>query len=214
MMAKLGALAGLLQNQIGTRRAWAGAGGLLCVLLAATQLPGLFAHTAPRPPLPPASRLFTEDDAKRVAAIAVSKQLPLPAFQIREPADDVPKDFRRFVGIWASDTGWMISNRQFMLIVTHVDRDGTAVGYGVDGPPGQKGHVQGPARSYVFKAHIFGDSLSWEGDRGRPVASFTPEHRVEFQVIYRDGKVGAVSLDPVWTLVEAERRVGPNTTAQ
>jgi DNA-binding winged helix-turn-helix (wHTH) protein len=212
LAAKLGPLAGYLQYPMGSRRPWAGAVGLLCVLLATAQLPGLFAHSPP--PLPAATRLFTQDDAGRVAALAVTKQLPLPAFQIRDPADDVPKGFRRFVGVWVSDTGWMLSHRQLMLIITQVDRDGRAVGYTVDGPPQPKTPVQTPAGSHVFQARISGDSLSYNTEYGRRVASLTSQNRIELQMLWRDGKVGAVSLDPVWTLIEAERTVGPATSAQ
>jgi DNA-binding winged helix-turn-helix (wHTH) protein len=212
LAAKLGPLAGYLQNPIGSRRAWASAAGLLCVLAATAQLAGLFARTAP--PLPPATQLFTQDDAKRVAAVAATKQLPLPAFQIREPADDVPKGFRRFVGVWVSDTGWMLSHRQLMLIVTQVDRNGSALGYTVDGPPQPRTPVQTSAGSHVFQARISGDSLLYETEYGRRVATMTSQNRIELQMRWRDGRVGAVSLDPVWTLVEAERAVGPTTSAQ
>jgi hypothetical protein len=180
--------------------------------LAIAQLPGLFAHSTP--PLPAATRLFTQDDAKRVAAVAVTKQLPLPAFQIREPADDVPRTFRRFVGIWVSDTGWMLSHRQLMLIVTHVDRNGSAMGYTVDGPPQPKTPVQTPAGAHVFQARISGDSLFHDTEYGRRVVSLTSQNRIELQMFWRDGRVGAVSLNPVWTLVEAERGSGASTPAQ
>ncbi len=214
LVAKLGPLAGYLQSPIGSRRAWAGAVGLLAVLLATAQLPGLFAHSTP--PLPVGTRLFTQDDAERVAAVAATKQLSLPAFQIREPANDVPKAFQRFVGIWVSDTGWMLSQRQLMLIVTQVDRDGRAVGYTVDGPPQPKTPVQTPAGSHVFQARISGDSLFYDTPYGRRVASLTSQNRIELQMLWRDGRVGAVSLDPVWALIqaEAEREIGPATSVQ
>ncbi len=212
LLAKLGPLAGHLQNPIGSPRAWAGAAGLLCVLLATAQLPGLFAHSTR--PVPAATGLFTQDDAKRVAAVAESKQIPLPAFQIREPADDVPRGFRRFVGVWVSDTGWMLSHRQLMLIVTQVDRNGTAMGYTVDGPPQPKTPVQTQAGSHVFQARISGDSLLYDTPYGRRVVSLTSQDRIELQMLWQDGRVGAVSLDPVWTLVEAERGSGASTPAQ
>src|SRR5262249_33753781 len=146
--------------------------------------------------------------------IAANKQLPLPAFQIREPVDGVPKSFRRFLGIWVSDTGWTMSNRQLMLIVTQVDQNGGAVGYTVDWPPQPKSPVQTPASFHVFQARISGDSLFYDTDYGRRVASLTRQNRIEFQMLWRDGKLGAVSLDPLWTLVEAERGLAASTPAQ
>ena len=211
-------LSHLRSGQVGKRRIWVAASGLLCVLVAVVYvlapLPGPFAHTGLRPSLPPAALLFTTDDATRVAAIAVSKQLPLPAFQIREPARDIPSGIRRFVGIWVSDVGWMGSNRQLMLIVTQVDREGIAVGYGVNGPPQPTGHVQNPAGPFAIKARISAGSLSWKGNHGRHVASLTRDNRVELRLSYWDGSMGVVSLDPVWTLVEAERAAAVSATAR
>jgi DNA-binding winged helix-turn-helix (wHTH) protein len=208
----------LRARHIGKRRLWVAASGLACVLVAVVNLLfpflGSFTHAGLRPPLPPAARLFTADDAARVAAIAAGKQMPLPAFQIREPAHDVPTSLRRFVGIWVSDTGWIGSNRQLMLIVTQVDRDGIAVGYGVNGPPQPTGRIQNPAGPFTIRRRISGDALSWENEHGRHVISFTRDNRVEMTVTYRDGLVGVVSLDPVWTLVEAERAANESTTAR
>jgi DNA-binding winged helix-turn-helix (wHTH) protein len=182
------ALAGLLQNQIGSRRAWAGAAVLLCILLATAQLPGLLARSTA--PLPPATQLFTQDDAKRVAAVAVSKQLPLPAFQIREPSRDLPKDSRRFVGVWVSDTGWMLSHRQLMLIVTQVDGNGIAVGYAVDGPPQPKTPVQTPAESHIFQARISGDSLVYDTESPRGILDIAKSHRAPDALAGRKGWSG------------------------
>jgi DNA-binding winged helix-turn-helix (wHTH) protein len=194
----------------GRGRIWLAAGGLACVLLAAAHLLlPMPAPTAGRGQglahLPPATELFTEGDARRVAAVAASKELPLPAFQIFEPAQDVPKSVRHFVGVWVSDTGWVNSNRQLMLIVTYVDRDGGAEGYVVDGPPQPGSYVQSPASAKPFKAQIVGRSLLYGAAKRERSASLTMENRIEFKLRRRDGTSGVVSLDPVWTLADAER---------
>ena len=150
----------------------------------------------------------------RVATIAADKQLPLPAIRILEPAHDVPKGIRRFVGVWVSDKGWPNSNRQLMLIVTHVDQEGFAVGYAVDGPPQPLSHIQSPAGFNHFRARISGASLSYGGEHDQRVISFTAENRVVFRKEWRDGFAGSVSLDPVWTLVEAERAAGAHDMAR
>jgi DNA-binding winged helix-turn-helix (wHTH) protein len=208
----------LRAGQAGRPHTWVAASSLLCVLVAVAYLlapfPGPFAHSELRPPVPPATPLFTVDDATRIAAMAVGKQLPLPAFQIRQPARDVPNGIRRFVGIWVSDTGWMGSNRQLMLIVTEVNRDGIALGYGVNGPPQPRARLQKPAGPFPFTAHILGDLLSFDGAAGQHVASLTRDNRVELILTYRDGHRAVVSLDPVWTLVEAERSAAVSTTAR
>jgi DNA-binding winged helix-turn-helix (wHTH) protein len=189
----------LRRRHVGKRHLWAAASGLLCVLAAVAYLLSPFIRTALRPPSLPAAKLFTADDAARVTAIAASKGLPLPAFQIREPAQDVPKNIRRFVGIWVSDTGWIGSNRQLMLIVTQVDRDGMAAGYGVNGPPQPTGRIQNPAGPFTIKKRISGDSLSWENEYGQHVLSLTRDNRVELRLTYR---------------VEAERAAAVSASAR
>jgi DNA-binding winged helix-turn-helix (wHTH) protein len=194
----------------------AAAAGLASIVLGAIYLPALFANSqqdqahivetaSASVTLLPVSELFTETDAQRLAALADKKQLPLPSFQIRKFAHDAPEGARRFVGIWVSDTGWKNSNRQFMLIVTDVDRDGTAAGYMVNGPPQPGSFIQSPPHSSPFKARISGASLSYSDMTGAHVASLTAQNRIEFKLTFRGGGVGEVALDPVWTLVEAER---------
>jgi DNA-binding winged helix-turn-helix (wHTH) protein len=202
-------------------RLWAAAtAGLLCIAAGAIYLAALFADTGQKHVSlaqtasvslqpPPVSELFTDRDAKRVAVLADNKQLPLPPFQIRTPAHDVSEDARRFVGIWVSDKGWMGSNRQFMLIVTNVDREGIAAGYFVNGPSQPMSFFHTAAHSSSFKARISGDSLSYSGAAGEHLASLTTQGGIELKLTLRDGRVGVVVLNPVWTLVEAERTATP-----
>jgi DNA-binding winged helix-turn-helix (wHTH) protein len=152
-----------------------------------------------------ASELFTTADARRIARVAEIKQLPIPAFQVRTPSTDIPQAARRFIGVWVSGSGWINSNRQFMLIVTHINSDGTAEGYTVDGPPQPKSLVQDTAIARTLKAQISTNTLFYSGRHGDIAATLTPQDRIEFKLTYRDGRVGVVSLDPVWTLVTAER---------
>ena len=172
-------------------------GGILALVLT-----GSF-WTHQQPPSP--SKLFTEADEMHVAAIAADKQLPAPSFRILEPARDAPRSMRRFIGVWVSDKGWPNSNRQLMLIVTHIDREGLAVGYAVDGPPQPLSHVQGPAGFNPFRARISGASLSYGDEHNLRMISFTPENRAVFHKRWPDGFAASVALEPVWTLVDAER---------
>ena len=155
--------------------------------------------------LSPPSPLFTASDAKRVAELADKKQLPVPAFEIRTPDHDVSEAARRFVGVWVSDTGWMISNRQFMLIVTDVAKDGAVSGYAVNGPSQPMSWEPGPSSSSSpLTGRVSGNTLSHNGKRPY-VASLTAQNRIEFRTTFEDGTIAFVALDPVWTLVEAER---------
>jgi DNA-binding winged helix-turn-helix (wHTH) protein len=161
-------------------------------------------YPAPLRPSPPGG-LFTASDAKRVAELADKKHLPVPAFEIRTPDHDVSEAARRFVGVWVSDTGWINSSRQFMLIVTSVTKDGAASGYAVNGPSQPMSLVPGPSFSQPLKGRVSGNTLSQIGKRSY-VASLTAQNHIEFRMTFEDGTLAMVALDPVWTLVESERQ--------
>jgi hypothetical protein len=192
---------------------------LFCAGGAAIYLPTMFTGAREKPPgavdmalLPRqptrASELFSTLDLKRVADLAVKKQLPLPPFVIRRSTDGVPDSYRRFVGIWVSDAGWPGSRRQLMLIVAAVDVAGIAEGYVVDGPPQPKSRDPGPARFSPFIARISGEAIYFGSITGERVASLMSNGQVAFKRTWRDGSAASVLLDPVWTLMERERK-GP-----
>jgi hypothetical protein len=95
-----------------------------------------------------------------------------------------------------------------MLIVTHVQRDGAAEGYVVDGPPQPRSHMQSPASATPFKAQVSGRTLFYGTEKSQRSASLTMQNRIEFKLKWQDGTSGLVSLDPVWTLTDAERAAG------
>ncbi len=148
-------------------------------------------------------------DVDRITALAVEKQLPLPTFRVRAPASDVPDHIRRFLGVWVSDDGWINSHRQFMLIVTSVDRDGAATGYLVNGPAMPHSRTPGPGFSGGFTGYVLDDTLRYDGSAGLHSASITQDGRIEFKLLFREGGTGVVFLEPLWTLARA-RRVARN----
>lgn len=162
-------------------------------------------------PLPASavSRLFSETDAERVATVARSKQLPIPAIQIGRPDDDVPAAIRRFVGIWASAKGFVNTNRQFMFIVTRVEKEGLAGGYTVRGPPAPNSRLQIPAAAVPFTAFISDGILTYSNPRGHYRVWFVGRVGLVFKQTYVTGDMTMVALDPVWTLVAAERAAAP-----
>ena len=109
-------------------------------------------ETAPvSPRLPVANRADTADDAKQISELAIKKQLPLPVYQIEKIGGDVRDADRRFVGVWMSETGWLGSFRQMMLIVTSVDADGMADGYAANAPPNQRATFRSPPRYWPLE---------------------------------------------------------------
>lgn len=144
--------------------------------------------------------ILPDPDVERITALAVEKQLPLPAFRVRAPASDVPDNIRRFLGVWMSDEGWINSHRQFMMIVTSVDRDGVATGYLVNGPAMPHSRVPGPGFSGGFTGHVSDDILRYDGNAGVHSASITADGRIEFTLVFREGGTGVVFLEPLWTL--------------
>lgn len=166
-------------------------------------------HFNPAPlPSSALNRLFSEDDARRVADIAHSKQLPLPRVEIDTPDEDVPLAVRRFVGIWASTKGFVGTNRQFMFIGTHVEKEGLAGGYTVRGPAAPNSYIQNPAEAVAFTAFIAKNELTYSNPRGSYRVWFTGRNSLVFQQTYVSGYVTMVALEPVWTLIEAERAAG------
>jgi DNA-binding winged helix-turn-helix (wHTH) protein len=173
--------------------------------LGPTHLDVVEAVQAP-PRAPVANELLGADDARRITELAIKKQLPLPAFQIEKTAGDVRDADRRFVGVWISEVGWLGSFRQMMLIVTSVNADGTADGYAANGPPQTKSHLQSPSRHWPLRMQISGDSITFGDGTGEFEGTLTPQNKMALKVTFRDRvKTGWVLLEPVWTLVTAER---------
>jgi len=158
-------------------------------------LGSLAATTTPSP----LNEFFTESDANRIAEIAMQKLLPLPALHIRKVAADVPKAAHRFVGVWVSDRGWVVSERQLMIIVTHVSKDGAATGYAVNGPPQPASRLQTPANFVAFKGRIADDKFSFSDGSLDYAASLSPKGQLSITAKFPDGNPGWVLLDPVWT---------------
>jgi DNA-binding winged helix-turn-helix (wHTH) protein len=182
---------------------WIVTGLAVCVVLTA----GYFYFG--RPSAPAANILFTSADARRVAALALEKELPVPKFQINRIPGDVSDEMRRFVGVWISTTGFLWSKRQFMVVVTDVDRTGSLVGFTVRGPPQAQSVIQSPPGSDAFRARIAGRTFTW-GEAGREqVAVLNEQRQLTLTQSLLTGGSATVVLDPVWTLGEAERAARP-----
>jgi DNA-binding winged helix-turn-helix (wHTH) protein len=158
-------------------------------------------------PLPASAlnRLFTADDARQIALIAREKELPIPRIEIDTPDDDVPPSIRRFVGVWVSTRGFVNTNRQFMLIVGHVEKEGLAGGWTVRGPPAPNSRIQHPAGAVAISAYIAGDVMTYSNPMGSYKVWFVDGNSLIWQQTYVTSDVTMVALRPVWTLSEAER---------
>ncbi|PDT78211.1 winged helix-turn-helix domain-containing protein [Bradyrhizobium sp. C9] len=185
---------------------WLLVAGLSVIAFAALASVPPIANGIQRPLAELASWLAPQDhgivpdrDVERITALAAEKQLPLPAFRVRAPANDVPDNIRRFLGVWVSDEGWINSHRQFMMIVTNVDRDGAATGYLVNGPAMPHSRTPGPGFSGGFTGYVLDDILRYDGNSGLHSASATADGRIEFKLVFREGGTGVVFLDPLWT---------------
>jgi DNA-binding winged helix-turn-helix (wHTH) protein len=151
------------------------------------------------------SKLYSKSDAERVEAIARSKQLPIPTIQFGTPDRKVPPAIRRFVGVWVSPSGFMNTNRQFMFIVSRVEKPGLAGGYTVRGPPAPNSRIQNPAAAVPFTAFISDGVLAYSNPRGHYSVWFVDGCGLVFKQTYVTGDMTMVALEPVWTLTSAER---------
>jgi hypothetical protein len=91
-----------------------------------------------------------------------------------------------------------------MLIVTSVAKDGAVSGFSVNGPSQPMSWEPGPSYASPLIGRVSGNTLSHNGKRPY-VASLTAQNRIEFRTAFEDGTPGIIALDPVWTLLEAER---------
>jgi len=184
-------------------RPWIGAGAVVAcaIVLGALSIAGI------RQPLQSlwdrwlsgSDNLMSAADISRIATLAATKELPLPAYRIHAPASDVADGERRFLGVWVTDSGWINSNRQLMMIVTNVSRDGSVQGYLVNGPAKPHSRIPGPAFSAHFAGHISNGTLRYDGSAGMHLLSFTPDGRIELRLTFEDGTVGVARMNPAWT---------------
>jgi len=103
------------------------------------------------------------------------------------------------------------TNRQFMFVVAHVEREGLAGGWAVRGPPKPNSRIQNPAEAVPFTAYISGNRLTYRNPRGDYEVWFSEHGGLVFKQTYVTGDMTMVALDPVWTLMEAERTAQRST---
>ena len=163
---------------------------------------------------PQTENLMSREDTGRLAALAIEKELPVPAVSIGAPVESLPDTLHRFVGVWVSKTGWVGSGRQFMIIVTGVGRDGTAKGYFVNGPSKLGSRVPGPAFSASFIGRVDGGTLRYDGSMGMHLASLTADGRMEFRLIFPDGATSVAILDPFWALPPRDRSIATTVASK
>ena len=158
---------------------------------------------------PQAEDLLSLADARRLAALAAEKGMPVPPVHFEPPADDLPEALRRFIGVWMSNTGWSGTGRLFMVIVTRIGRDGSATGYFVNGPATPGSRIAGPGFSSSFVGHVDGRTLRYDGALGKHMGTLTADGRMEFKLIFQDGVTGVVLLEPFWLLPPRDRPIAP-----
>ena len=95
-----------------------------------------------------------------------------------------------------------------MTAIVSVDREGKAWGYLSRGPP-MPNSAPIPPRVIPFTGTISGDTLSYSLWDGKFSLSFVGKRQLQYHEVLtagpRSGNTSTVTLDPIWTLVEAER---------
>lgn len=190
---------------------WAGA-AVIAVLALVPVPAGRWTAAPPRD-------LVSAADARQLAQLAAEKELPLPAFHITSLAEDVPDAIRRYVGVWVSDTGWVYSDRSFMVIVTSVTKGGNVSGYMVNGPSKPYSRNKGPAFSMAFKGYVNAGALRYDGYVGMYLADLDRDGNMDFRLTFQDGVTTKARLRQIWTLpksgpTESAGRAGGNALAR
>jgi hypothetical protein len=161
--------------------------------------------------------LFSEQDMERVRAIATRNQLlVMPSFKIERPGPEVPSEFRRFIGVWASNVGFGGGqDRQAMLIVTKVEPPEEVTGYWVWGSPTtheltnqNPGANRNPAGADRINGKVKGNELTfppeeWHGYRFTATLNRSGDFSIAF--LRPGAKGGYIILEPVWRLLSAEK---------
>ncbi|MDR3522155.1 MAG: toll/interleukin-1 receptor domain-containing protein [Acidocella sp.] len=200
-------------NSGNRRKLWfiaAGVAGVVVVMAAVTMVAAGFLHQGGEANVETVqvSSLPTADDLQRVSAIAAKNQLPVPAFTIEMPKGSVSANALRFVGIWASSSGYNGTGRQAMLIVTAVNAGQAAEGYFVQGPPTASSATE--TRSYgassiPIEGKIDGGALSFAhaSSDTKFIAKFDINNSyLTMTVTLHSGLSIQIVLNPVWTLVK------------
>ncbi len=144
---------------------------------------------------------------QKVQFLAEKHRLPVPEFEIELPASDVPAPLQRFVGVWVHDDGSAVQGRDQLLIVTRVEKEGSAFGHYVFGPPGPKSFFQLPAGSHKIAGRIEGDTLSFSCCGGTETYKYTPidGNRMRFHYSNAKGQSTSHIFYPVWSPLESGR---------
>ena len=151
----------------------------------------------------PSNALFSADDARLVGQIAQEKHFNMPTFQIDAIDDDVPAELKRFLGIWVSKVGNAKgSGRQTMIIVSHLDKEGTASGYYVYGPPTARAWNQSPASYHTFKTKISDERLQFQAGKNAFTLALGSDNRMSYHA-QTASRFSDNMLYPLWHLTDS-----------
>ena len=119
----------------------------------------------------------------------------------------MPVALRRFVGIWSDERENGGKWRRIMLIVTRVEASGQAFGFHFFGPSVTTSFTQGPEGFFKIDGLIDGDVIKYKAFNGSETYSHTLRSSSQMRFFFQNnhGQTNSRTLDPVWTLVRAER---------
>ena len=148
---------------------------------------------------------FTAADARRVEELAAKKKFSLPKYQIAEIDPEVPRKFRRYVGIWVTKIGFNGGlGAEGMLIVSDVDVQGTVGGTYILGPPKPTSYEQRPASSWPISGAVENDVLSIVLGSNRGTINFASSNNLLVKWVRKTGQTATATFYPVWLLSERE----------
>jgi hypothetical protein len=159
---------------------------------------------------------FTEEDAKRVAAMGSKLKLSMPPFAIGETKADVPVSFQRYVGIWVGKVG-PGEGRQKMLVLTEALSDGMVLGHYVYGPAAKGTWDEKSPAGYVGLAAKISDNVLRFRSGIYPVeVKLSGVDAMSMRVTNPDKKITgpAIRFTPLWRLVSADRTLPANDTGK
>ena len=161
--------------------------------------------TASHAPTPRAVVTFSqprEEDLAKIRDIAAKDQFKLPELAFKPPAGDVDPAALRFIGAWASESGYFGVGRQVMLIVTSAGAEGQVEGFLLHGPPvGASWDATIPAFTVPFASRVVDGSLEIriQGATISYSAGFDPKgEALMFSAQRPEHRAATALLKPLW----------------
>ena len=144
---------------------------------------------------------FSFQDAINIARLAALRQFDLPDYGLIEIPPDLPMQLARFIGVWATTTGFADGRgKQAMIIICSVDKSGRAEGYYLTGSPKATSLDKSPPWTIKLLGQIEGQALTFKFESSSYRVEVWDRDELSMTIVRNDGLVPSAVFQRVWTL--------------